>query len=220
MLARISAGSRLEHYARGAQVLAHEPRQRDLLVVVSGSIEMSGVNAGGARFVLARAGPGVIVNLVRLLPGLASTYYCHAIEDSLLVHMPADHFGAVLDDHPTLWRDMTMLALSRQQDSIVTLQRRGFGLLEQSLAEALLGILRTQGAQATASAPIRLRVSQEDLAAMVSVSRQTINKGLRLLTQSRILSVAYGELEIHDPAALQQLAETGMVPDTKDWTPR
>ena len=111
-------------------------------------------------------------------------------------------------------------ALSRQQDSIATLQRRGFGLLEQSLAEALLGILRTQGAQATASAPIRLRVSQEDLAAMVSVSRQTINKGLRLLTQSRILSVAYGELEIHDPAALQQLAETGMVPDTKDWTPR
>lgn len=209
VLARIAAGSRLERYSRGAQVMSRAPQQRDLLVVVSGSVEVSGVNAAGSRFVLARFGAGEIVGLVRLLPDMRFFYdYC-ALEDTLLAHMPADHLRAVLDAHPLLWRDVALLALSRQQSSILMLQRRGFRRIDQSLAQALLGMVQMHGAAPGQGAGVTLRVSQGDLAAMVSVSRQTINKELRRLADKGILGIAYCEVELHDLAALQRLAETG-----------
>jgi len=213
VLARIAAGSHLGRHARGAQVLSRAPQEREVLVVVSGLIEVSGVNAAGAMFVLARFGAGDIVGLVRLLPGRQFVYDYHALEDTLLVHVPADHLRAVLDAHPLLWRDVALLALSRQQDSIVTLQRRGFRRIPQSLAQALLGLLQTAGPALASGSALPLRVSQADLAAMVSVSRQTINKELRQLATRGIVRVSYGELEIHDLAALQLLAETGALPE-------
>lgn len=213
VLARLAAGSHLERYARGSQVLAHDPQKRDVLVVVSGSVQLSGVNRDGATFVLARFGAGEIVGLVRLLRGLACVYDYHALEESLVVHVPADHLSAVLDAHPLLWRDVALLALARQHDSIVTLQRRGFRRTEQSLAQALLRLLQTRAPGVAPSAGTRLRVSQGDLAAMVSVSRQTINKELRHLAERAIVSVSYGELMIHNLPALRQLAETGALPD-------
>lgn len=211
VLARIAAGSRLQRYARGAQVLAHDPAQRDVLVVVSGAVECSGVNAAGDRFVLGRFAAGDLVGLVRLLPGKTTAYTYHALQDTLLVHVPADHLRALLDAHPLLWREVAMLALARQHDSIVTLQRRGFRRTDQSLAQALLRLL-VHGPTESRGSSVRLRVSQGDLAAMVSVSRQTINKELRQLTEMGIVSVTYGELEIRDLAALNRLAETGDLP--------
>lgn len=212
VLARIAAGSQLERYARGAQVLSHAPQRRHVLVVVSGSVQLSGVNDAGSTFVLARFGAGDIVGLVRLLPGMEFVYDYHALEDTLLVHVPADHLRDVLDAHPLLWRDVALLALSRQHDSIVTLQRRGFRRIDQSLAQALLKLLQMRGPTVPKGSSATLRVSQADLAAMVSVSRQTINKELRQLTERGILSVSYSELEIHNLTALQRLAETGTLP--------
>lgn len=212
-LARVVSGSHLSRYARGEQVLPHAPQQRDVLVVVAGSIELSGVNAAGSRFLLARFGAGDIVGLVRLLADRQFVYDHHAVEQTLLVHIPAEHLREVLDAHPLLWRDVALLALARQHDSIITLQRRGFRRLEQNLAQALLKLLETHRAATPVGSSITVRVSQADLAAMVSVSRQTINKELRRLTDRGLLRVAYGELEIHDLAALRRLSETGSLQD-------
>jgi DeoR/GlpR family transcriptional regulator of sugar metabolism len=57
-----------------------------------------------------------------------------------------------------------------------------------------------------------LRISQSDLAAMLSVSRQTINKELRLLEQRGLLQAAYGRLTIVDLAGLLRLADAGARP--------
>jgi len=54
-----------------------------------------------------------------------------------------------------------------------------------------------------------LRISQSDLAAMLSVSRQTINKELRLLEQRGLLQAAYGRLTLVDLAGLGRAAAAG-----------
>lgn len=213
VLARVTAGSHLERYARGMQVMARDPQRRELLAVVSGSLEVSGVNASGAKFVLSMLGAGEIVGLVRLLEGVEPVYDYHAHENTLVVHIPAEHLRSVLDDRPALWKDVALLALSRQQDSIATLQRRSFRRTDQSLAEAVLRLVQMSGHVPAHRGALTLRVSQSDLAAMVSVSRQTINKELRQLAERGILSVAYGELTVHDLPALAVLANTGEVQD-------
>lgn len=207
VLARIAAGSHLERYGRGGQVNPDAPQRRDLLVVVAGTVEVSGINAAGAKFVLSRLGAGEIVGLVRLLDEVASGYLYHAVEETLLVHIPALHLHEVLDAHPLLWRDVALLALQRQQDSIVTLQRRGFRRIDQSLAQALLRMLQQHAIAMPGQGGITLRVSQGELAAMVSVSRQTINKEMRRLADRGMLAVSYGEVQVRDVAALERLAQ-------------
>lgn len=211
VLAQIAAGAHLHRYERRTQVLAEDRQQRDLLVIVSGRLEVSGVNAMGDKFVLTLLGPGEIVGLVRLLPhDVELVYDYHAHQDTVLVHLPAERLHAVLDAHPRLWKDVALLAVSRQQGSIEQLQRRAFGRIDQGLAEALLRLMHWSGQPGEDAPEVSLQVSQADLAAMVSVSRQTINKEIRLLSQRGILTAHYGQLTIHDMPALRQLARTGV----------
>lgn len=207
VLDRLTAVANLQRYERRTQVLANDRQRREVLVVVSGCLEVSGVNAAGAKFVLSMHGAGEILGLVRLLEIPQRMYDYHAHEDTVLVHLPSDGMRAILDEHPLLWKDVALLALERQRESILMMQRRAFGELDQSVAEALVRLSLFNGQPTEDGRGVLLRVSQSDLAAMVSVSRQTINKELRLLAQRGLVSAEYGRLVIHDIAALRRLAD-------------
>jgi len=209
VLAQIAATARLKQYPKGAQVWAQKRQQRDVIAIVSGSLQISGVNSAGAKFVLSILGAGEIVGLVRLLDGFELVYDYHAHEDTLLLHIPAARLRGLLDAHPALWKSVALLALARQQDSIATLQRRSFRSIKQNFAEALLRLAHTGGRPAGPGTSVTLRVSQTDLAAMAAVSRQTVNKHVQHLAKLGILQTAYGELTILDLPALQALAHTG-----------
>ncbi|MGH6627277.1 MAG: Crp/Fnr family transcriptional regulator [Burkholderiaceae bacterium] len=204
---RMARIARLQRYERRTQVLAQDRQRREVLVVVSGCLEVGGMNEAGAKFVLSMLGPGEVVALVRLLKDVPWIYDYHAREDTVLVHLPSDALRAVLDDTPLLWKDVALLALKRQHESIVSMQRRALGRLQQSLAETLVKLAGWHGQPIDHGPAISLRVSQSELASMLSVSRQTMNKELRLLAQQGLLTADYGQLTILDLAALQRMAE-------------
>lgn len=204
---RIARIARLERYMRRTQVLAQDRQRREVLVVVSGRLEVSGVNSAGAKFVLSMLGPGEIVALVRLLQAGQLIYDYHAHEDTVLVHLPSDELRTILDGMPLLWKDVALLALERQRDSIASMQRRALGRLQQSLAETLVRLVDGYGQPIDGEPTISLRVSQSDLASMLSVSRQTMNKQLRLLAQQGVLTADYGHLTILDLPSLRRMAE-------------
>ena len=52
---------------------------------------------------------------------------------------------------------------------------------------------------------IDLHHSQEDLAAMIGVGRQTINRFLKTLERQGVASVNYTSLTIHDVGALRRI---------------
>lgn len=204
---RIARIAHLERYERRTQVLGQNRQLRELLVVVSGCLEVGGVNATGAKFVLALLGPGEVVALIRLLKVGQLIYDYHAHDDAVLVHLPSDELRTILDDSPLLWKDVALLALERQSDSIVSMQRRALGHFQQSLAETLVKLAGWYGRPIDGGPTLSLYVSQSDLASMLAVSRQTMNKELRLLVQRGLLSVEYGHLTILDLPALRHIAE-------------
>ena len=81
------------------------------------------------------------------------------------------------------------------------------GALDCQLANAVVQLARVHGRIAQGSATLHVRVSQSDLAAMLSVSRQTVNKELRRLEQRGLLHAEYGRLEILDLPGLEWLAQ-------------
>jgi CRP-like cAMP-binding protein len=203
---RIARIARLAHYPRGAEVLPKDRLRRELKVVVSGYLAVSGVNAGGTKFMLTLIGPGEIVGLVRLLKQGGRLYDYQAHQDTVLIHLQSDALEAVLDQTPALWKDVAFMTMERQRDSIIAMQRSALGGVSQRVAEILVQVARVTGERGEGRA-LHLRVSQSDLAHMVSVSRQTINKELGLLARQGIVRAAYGQLTILDMPALRRIAE-------------
>lgn len=202
VLDALAGAARLGRYARRQQVMADDPSRREVMVVVSGCLEVGGVDASGARFVLSLHGPGDILGLARLLERTRFVYDYHAHEATVLVEIPSDALLAVLATHPPLWRDICLLVLARMHELIVIQQRHAFSRPAHRVAELLARLAQTHGQPAADGRGVVLRISQSDLAAMLSVSRQTMNKELRLLEQRGLLHAAYGRLTLLDLAGL------------------
>lgn len=209
VLDELAALSRLGRYGRHQQVRAADPMRREVLVVASGCVEVGGVDATGARFVLSMHSAGDIVGLARLLEDTQFVYDYHAHEATVLVEIPGESFLALLDAHPLLWKDICLLVLARMHELIVIQQRHAFSRLDHRVAELLARLAPTHGQPAPDGQGVVLRISQSDLAAMLSVSRQTINKELRLLERRGLLHAAYGRLTLLDLAGLAGVAGGG-----------
>ncbi len=208
--------ARLVRYRRRTQVLAHDRHKRELLAVVSGCIEVSSMSPQGRKYVNALLGPGQVAPLVRLLEEVPLPYDYHAHEDSVIVHLPSDAVLAELDAEPALWRGVARLALQRQRQSIVLLQNQMLNTIRGRVAATLTSLIYFYGGQPEAATNLPVRLSQHDLAAMLGLSRQTINKELGRLVDEGVIDMRYKRIRIADPAQLARIAAGA---EAKESTP-
>ncbi|MFC5606904.1 Crp/Fnr family transcriptional regulator [Variovorax soli] len=207
-LEQVLKSARLERYRRRTQVLAHDRGRREVLAVVSGCLEVSSMSAHGRKYVNALLGPGQVAPLVRLLQDVPLPYDYHAHEDSVIIHLPSDAMLAAMDAEPILWRDVARLALKRQRLSVATLQGQMLGSVRRRLAATLLNLTEYYGRQREADLSLRLRLSQHDLAAMLGLSRQTINKELGAFVEAGVIALRYRHISVLDTEQLRQIASS------------
>jgi len=73
------------------------------------------------------------------------------------------------------------------------------------LAQELWRLAESHGRRTKQGLVIDLRLSQEDLAVMIGVGRQTINRLLKSLEKDGIATTSYTSITIHDLAAIERL---------------
>lgn len=206
-LDQIAQAAWLRHYERREPILVNQPRRREIFIVVSGAVAVDSVDADGARFLLTTFAPGEAGGLIRLLEDRVFVYSYHAPQPTVLVHIPCKPMRVVLDAHPLLWKDVCLVALQRSHEQILQQRRRGLGRLEQRVADAVLQLVHQQAPADAPGAGLIVQATQSDLAAMLSVSRQTVNKELARLQERGLLRVDYRRLVLLEPGALRHLAE-------------
>lgn len=205
-LAEVAAIARIEQYRRGAEIFVRDPERREAFVIVSGEVEVSRGSAAGKKFVLSLQGPHEILAIVRLLAEPPIHYVYSAYEDSVLLHLPCDALVAILDAEPILWRDIALLMCARHGDSLRQLNNQKLGSLEQRMAATLADLSRIHGIAGAEGIELALRLPQEQLGAMLGVTRQSINKLLRGFEDRGMIAVDYNRITIRNPAALDEIA--------------
>lgn len=125
---------------------------------------------------------------------------------STVLVVPRLALGAWLDKHPAAWRDIARLASLRLRLVFMVVEDNASLSVEQQLARRLLVAATGYGQSSVGSVRRRLRLPQEYIARMLGVSRQTVNKALKVLASEGILAVHYAEIEILDMRALIQRA--------------
>ncbi|KTE27889.1 MULTISPECIES: Crp/Fnr family transcriptional regulator [unclassified Sphingopyxis] len=208
-IAELAAIARAEFYPRGTEIFAHDPERREAFVIASGEVEVSRGSAEGKKFVLGINGAPQILAIVRLLTDPPIRYDYRAYEESVLLHLPADGLAAILDAEPMLWRDVALLMCARHGDSLRLLGDHNLGSLDQRMAATLVDLARIHGTAGGPGIELGLRLPQEQLGAMLGVTRQSVNKLLRGFEAAGLIAIYYNRITIRDPAALDAIAEGG-----------
>lgn len=208
-LIEVAAIARARSYARGSDIGTHDPGRRDVIVVAAGGVEISSGSAAGKRFVLGLAGAHEALAFVLLLSKVRLPYDLRAYADSVLLHLPCDALTAILDAEPILWRDVAMLLCTRHGDSLRLLHDQTLGSLEQRMAATLAHLGRIHGIAAEGGTELGLRLPQEQLGAMLGVTRQSVNRVLRDMERAGVIAIDYNRITIRDAAALDGIAARG-----------
>ena len=172
--------------------------------VVSGGIKASSLREDGKEAILAVLEPGNWFGEISLLDGLPRTHDATAARDAEVLVLPHAGFERMMK------RPAFALAICRMLAARV---RSLYGMVEDAtlrstrarVARRLLLLARGDATQAREPRPV-VPVSQEALAMMLGVSRQTLSKELQAMAQAGAIALGYGRIEIASVEKLRALA--------------
>jgi CRP-like cAMP-binding protein len=214
-LKQLAAGSRLARHPRRELVASDALPPRQTLAVVTGQLMVRTIASEGTRYAVGLVGAGTVLATGRLQLGGSPALEFHAHSDATTIHIPTTLLTGLLDSEPQRWRPMLLMLLRQQRDLSASLMDRALGGTRQRIAATVDRLASTYGLSEGADGSLRLRLSQEDLADLLQVSRQTVNRELRALAGNGILAADYNSLKILDRPALQFVARHGRSPDER-----
>jgi CRP-like cAMP-binding protein len=199
--------SQVLRLAAGEALFGRGDEAEGLCCVIAGALQVGALQPDGTRTLLAYMEPYQWFGEISMLDGLPRTHDAVADTDAAVLVVPREALQAWLDAHPAHWQHLAQLACAKLRllfGVLEDIQRFG---LEQRLARRLWLTAHGFG-EADVQPPRRtIRVPQEQLALMLGVSRQSVNKALRKLEAQGLLALRYGAIELLDLHALQRLSQ-------------
>lgn len=175
-----------------------------LYAVLEGAVRIGAVNEQGKEALLSLVEAPHWFGEICLFDGQERTHDAFAAGQCTLLHIPQPALLALLEQQPAHWRQLALLMSQKLRMTFINLEQLSLMPAPARLAHRLLMIAEGYG---QIDEPRRvLQLPQEQLAAMLSLSRQTTNQILRDLQGQGIIGLAYGEIEILDAGRLRALA--------------
>lgn len=175
--------------------------------LAQGMLKMSSLREDGREAILAVLEAGIWFGEISLIDGQPRTHDATAIGDVDALLLPTVVFDALMQRAPFA-RAIAALMAGRI--------RLLYGLVEDATLRSTrsrvarrLQLLARGDAAPAAGARMRVPVSQEALAMMLGISRQTLSKQLQVLAASGVVRLGYGKIEIVDEHALHALTGAG-----------
>ena len=200
------AHARLRQLTAGQYLFKRGDPPCGLYAVLDGTLRVSAVNEQGKEAILSLVESPFWFGEICLFDGLPRTHDACAVGPCTLLQVPQQALLNILDDSPRYWRDLALLMSQKLRLSFIGLEQLSLMPASVRLAHRLLMIVEGYGD--TEHSKRVLHLPQEDLAAMLSLSRQTTNALLKDLQAQGLVRLGYGEIEILDVPRLRQAAHT------------
>jgi len=180
-----------------------KPGAGALYCLVKGRLKVSSLREDGKEAILAVLEPGSWFGEIALIDQQPRPHDGTALGPTELLALPRPAFDAL----------MKTSAFSEAMCRMLTARMRLlYGMVEDAtlrstperVARRLLLLARSD-ANRPHGARVVLMVSQESLAMMLGISRQTLSKELKALVGQEAIRLGYGRIEIKSPAVLERV---------------
>lgn len=189
--------------AAAGQVLFHREEPGDgLYAILSGRIAFTVVSPEGKELILNVLGAGEFFGEIALLDGKGRSASAVARDPAELAFIGRADFLSFLKRRPETTLHIIELLCSRLRRATDYIEDSTFLDLPARLSKSLLSLADRQDRSAKAT----IRISQEELAGMLGVSRERVNRQLSVWCDLGVLEQGRGRIAIRDEAALELMA--------------
>lgn len=202
----------LEHgkqitFEKNSYVFHAKDKFNGIYTVLEGSISLGYVDVNGNEALSAIAEPIMWFGEISLIDHEPRSHDAIALKKSTVLHIPAKPLNELLKDNPYYWYYFARLTSQKLRYVFleqIAIQTRS---LSQRLAQRLLFIVEGYGNHLIVQER-QIHISQDQLANMLTVSRQTINHELNLLEKQNIIKISFRKIEILDMEKLNLIAKS------------
>jgi CRP-like cAMP-binding protein len=195
----LASQARVQHLSDGESVARRGHPTEFMVVVAQGRLEVSMASAEGRRHVVNVIGPGTVFGLIPVLDGSAWIHDAMAKGPCSLLRIQRDALLLAMGRHPTLAHALVQLLCARARKTYEALAAHTLLALPARVARLLL--LLSDEAHS-----LCLSLSQTDLADMLGITRQSLNRELRQMQRQGAVDLGRNRIEIRNQAALRRAA--------------
>jgi CRP/FNR family transcriptional regulator, cyclic AMP receptor protein len=188
---------------RGATIFSKGDPGTSLIAVVSGTVKISISSADGRSAILNLIGAGEIFGEVALLDGLARTADATANTDCEIFVIDRRDFIPFVRSQPALAMKLIELLCARLRWTSDQVEEVILQNLPGRLASALL---RLTEKHKLAPGGRTIAITQQEISEMVGMTRESINKQLRVWAARNWVRLEHGAIVVLSAAPLQELA--------------
>jgi CRP/FNR family transcriptional regulator, cyclic AMP receptor protein len=191
---------------RGATLFSKGDPGNSLCAVVSGTVKMSITSSDGRSAILNLIGPGEIFGEISLLDGLARSADAIANTNCEMFVIDRREFIPFVRSQPALAMKLIELLCSRLRWTSDQVEQIILQNLPGRLASALIRLSEKHKA---ASGNRTIAITQQEISEMVGMTRESINKQLRVWAGRDWVRLEHGAIVVLNAAPLRALAEAG-----------
>src|SRR5215216_7352193 len=191
---------------RGATIFAKGDPGVSLFAVISGTVKISISSPDGRSAILNLIGPGEIFGEVALLDGLSRTADVTANTNCEIFVIDRRDFIPFVRSQPALAMKLIELLCTRLRWTSDQVEEVILQNLPGRLASALL---RLTEKHKLAPGGRAIAITQQEISEMVGMTRESINKQLRVWAARSWVRLEHGAIVVLKPKPLQALVEAG-----------
>jgi CRP/FNR family transcriptional regulator, cyclic AMP receptor protein len=173
--------------------------------VLSGAVRFGAIAPSGRELIVALVQAPEWFGEIALFDGGVRTHDAWVDVPSTLLHLPLRHLTRMLASDPGAWQHLGRLLVRKLRVALSLLEDMALEPPRVRLARCLINLFEGYG-QRKAEPPYRVRVSQERLGMMLSLTRQTVNELLRQMEKEAIIECERGGVRVLDPRRLRDAA--------------
>ena len=179
----------------------------EMFAILNGRVKISASSEDGKEVIFAILESGDFFGETALLDGLPRSATCTALEPCQLAVIGRNSFIPFLEQHPSLAIHLLSLLSQRLRGADEQMEGVTFFSLTARLARKLLALASEHGDVVGSKIVIAMNLSQHDLASMVSVSRECVNKQLSQWVKDGLISLSPRLIVIEDEARLHSIGK-------------
>ena len=191
---------------RGTTIVSKGDPGNSLIAVISGTVKISVSSPDGRSAILNLIGPGEIFGEVAVLDGAARTADATANTNCEIFIIDRREFIPFVRSQPALAMKFIELLCTRLRWTSDQVEEVILRDLPGRLASALL---RLTEKHKLAPAGRTIAITQQEISEMVGMTRESINKQLRVWAARKWVRLEHGAIVVLDAESLQELADAG-----------
>lgn len=189
------AADRRPHAVPRKQIIYAEGDEATRLYFVqSGRVKTSKATAAGKELITGLYQAGEFFGYKSLLEGTAQHDTAVAVEDAVLLYIPADEFTQLVLRNPEVSHQFVRLLAGRVREQEELLLDMAYNSLRKRVADALLRLHEQQLALDPADPGIQL--SRDDLAALIGTAPESLSRTLSEFRQAGIIELTHKYIRV------------------------